>query len=585
MRTLIVIMLNRLSDDFQCKFVLFFVSSILSNSLAVRANATNLQPLNTLADVKQPPVKKKSAVLTQNVIEADPSQLDSPLETKLINRIDIRCGVEAKNNCIFDQNSPEIRSIIQSVEGKSVTLLDLKDIADRITKLYLKRGYITSRGNLLAQKFTDGVAVITIVEGGIEDIQIEGLKLVKAEYIKSRIRLARLDLLNQYEIEERLKLLLTDPLFKNIEPTLRPGKKFGQSILFIKVTEADSLNGSIGFDNFSAPGVGSEQLKANLTYRNWNRSGDRLATNYKISTTGGSELYDFAYAVPVNANDSSVQIHAALSRFKVTDPQLVKFNIHGNSNLYEITYRQPLIRSTKEEFGLSLGFSYQDGQTFVLNQPTALAIGADVNGITRTSVIKLSQDYVKRDVNGTWSVQSSLNFGTGLFNATKNIKPIPDSHFMSFTAQAQRFQQLNPNNFLIATLTTQLTPDSLLSAQQFLIGGESVRGFRQNARYGDNGISLSVEDRIVLRRNQSGGAVFQLAPFIDTGVVWNQANNPSNTFRPTQNFLAGVGIGMIWNPDPQINIRVDYSLPLVKLTDRGNNLQDQAIYVRASYGF
>ena len=68
-------------------------------------------------------------------------------------------------------------------------------------------------------------------------------------------------------------------------------------------------------------------------------------------------------------------------------------------------------------------------------------------------------------------------------------------------------------------------------------------------------------------------------------MVWNQANNPSNTVSPPQNFLAGVGIGMIWNPDPQINIRVDYSLPLVKLTDRGNNLQDQAIYVRASYGF
>lgn len=493
--------------------------------------------------------------------------------------------VPAAAHCIFDRNSPEIRSIVQSVEGKSVTLLDLKDIADRITKLYLKCGYITSSGNLLAQKFTDGVAVITIVEGGIEDIQIEGLKLVKAEYIKSRIRLARLDLLDRYEVEERLKLLLTDPLFKNIEPTLRPGKKIGQSILFIKVTEADSLNGSVGFDNFSAPSVGSEQLKANLTYRNWNRSGDRLLTNYKISTTGGSELYDFAYAVPVNANDSSVQVHAAISRFKVTDSQLVKFNIHGNSNLYELTYRQPVIRSTTEELGFSLGFSYQDGQTFVLNQPTALAIGADANGTTRTSVIKLSQDYVKRDLNGAWSVQSSLNFGTGLFNATKNIKLIPDGHFMSLTAQAQRFQQLNPNNFLIATLTTQLTPDSLLPAQQFLIGGESVRGFRQNARYGDNGISLSVEDRIVLRRNQSGGAVFQLAPFIDTGLVWNQANNPSNTFRPTQNFLAGVGIGMIWNPDSHVNIRMDYSLPLVKLTDRGNNLQDQAIYVRASYGF
>lgn len=75
--------------------------------------------------------------------------------------------------------------------------------------------------------------------------------------------------------------------------------------------------------------------------------------------------------------------------------------IRSENDLYEISYRQPFLRSPREEFALSLRLAFQDGQTFVNeNLPQPFGIGADANGNSRTRVIKFGQDYLKRDLQG-----------------------------------------------------------------------------------------------------------------------------------------------------------------------------------------
>ncbi|MEH2277736.1 MAG: hypothetical protein V7K40_23835 [Nostoc sp.] len=49
------------------------------------------------------------------------------------------------------------------------------------------------------------------------------------------------------------------------------------------------------------------------------------------------------------------------------------------------------MRSPRVEFALSLGFTYEDGQTFLFDNLATLF------GIGRTSVIKFGQDYIKRE--------------------------------------------------------------------------------------------------------------------------------------------------------------------------------------------
>ncbi|MEO0458066.1 MAG: ShlB/FhaC/HecB family hemolysin secretion/activation protein, partial [Cyanobacteria bacterium P01_A01_bin.114] len=190
-----------------------------------------------------------------------------------------------------------------------------------------------------------------------------------------------------------------------------------------------------------------------------------------------------------------------------------------------------------------------------------------------------------RDASGAWAVQSQFNLGTGLLDATQNSGSIPDGQFFSWLGQAQRVQRLDKNNLLIVQASAQLTPNSLLASEQFVIGGgRSVRGFRQNARSGDNGLRFSIEDRIaVIRDEETDAAVLQVAPFLDLGYVWNNGSNPN--IQSSDRFLAGLGLGFIYEPVEGLQINLDYGLPLVDLSDRGNNIQDDGFYFSVNYHY
>jgi hemolysin activation/secretion protein len=129
--------------------------------------------------------------------------------------------------------------------------------------------------------------------------------------------------------------------------------------------------------------------------------------------------------------NGTLNIRTAITRSAITEAPFDRFGIAAKSQLYEIQYRQPLIRSFAEEFALSFGFSFKDGQTFLFNNlATPFGFGADANGITRTSVFNFSQDYLSRDEQGAWFFQSLFKLGTGLINSTINDAPIPDSRFL-----------------------------------------------------------------------------------------------------------------------------------------------------------
>ncbi|XGV97779.1 MAG: ShlB/FhaC/HecB family hemolysin secretion/activation protein [Leptolyngbya sp. BL-A-14] len=479
----------------------------------------------------------------------------------------------------------ELDPITKPLENRTVTLEQLRQAADAITQLYLDRGYITSRAILADQTVTNGVVQIRIVEGSLERIDIEGTQRLKPNYVRSRIQLGTKAPLSRDKLEDQLRLLKADPLFTNVEASLRPGTQLGQSILVVRVTEAKAIDGLLQTDNFSPPSVGSVRLGGAISYRNLTGIGDQLSASYFGTTRGGSDAFDFNYIAPINAMNGTVQFRIAPSKNRIVDSDFSAFGIRGKTNLYELSYRQPLIRTPREELALSIGFAIQDGQTFLFeDQGFPFGIGPDANGNSKTRVLKFGQDYVKRDPLGAWAFRSQFNLGLGILNATENDSPIPDGRFFSWQGQAQRVQRLGNSNLVIAQLDLQLTPDSLLPSQQFVIGGgQSLRGYRQNARSGDNGFRFSIEDRITLVRDEAGLPTFQLAPFFDAGKIWNKSDNPN--VLPSQTFLAAIGIGLLWQPLPRLNLRLDYAVPFIDLRDRGNDAQDEGFHFSLSYQF
>ncbi len=490
--------------------------------------------------------------------------------------------IEVKGSTVF--KPAQFEPILKPLEGRSVSLEDLRNAADQITQLYLNGGYITSRAILVDQVIREGVVLIQVIEGSLEKIEVEGTQRLNPDYVRSRIKLGAKPPISTASLEDQLRLLKADPLFKNVEASLRPGSELGKSILVVRVQEAKLHDLNFTVDNYSPPSVGSERFGTSFAFRNLTGRGDQVAFSTYQTFTGGSSTYDLTYRLPVNAMNGTVQVRFAPNRNWVSQPPISNiFTITGKTDLYELSFRQPLIRSPKEELAVSIGFARQEGQTFINDIPFAFGLGPDItDGSSRTSVIKLGQDYVRRDSVGAWAIRSQLSIGTGLFGVTTNADPVPDGYFLSFLAQGQRVQVLNPNNLLIIQADLQLSADPLLPAQQFVIGGgQSVRGYRQNVRSGDNGFRLSIENRTTLYRDEAGLPLVQIAPFFDLGTVWNTGNNPN--LLPDQTLIAAFGLGLIWQPLPGFNIRIDYAPPLIELGDRARNVQDNGFYFGVNY--
>ncbi len=509
-------------------------------------------------------------------LSVPPASISPPTSPPI--RIFVR-NINVTGNTLFKQ---EIPAIIQPAVGHVVSLDDLIKIANDITQLYLSQGYITSRAVLVDQVIVDGVVQIRVIEGSLEELIIDGLQRLKRSYILSRLQLGLTKPLNRDQLEDQLRLLKADPLVATIEASLRPGKELGQSILILRVKESLAISGSIGVDNYSSPSIGADRLGGVVSDRNLTGIGDELSGAYYRSLQGGVSLFDFAYRVPVNPMNGTIQLRVAPSRSKIIEPPFDVFNIRSQTDLYELSYRQPLLRTPREELALSLGFTVQNSQTFLDDVPFGFGVGADAEGKTQTRVLKFGQDYVKRDPKGAWALRSQFSLGLNVLNATLNDGSAPDGRFFSWFGQVQRVQRLSNAQLLIIQADGQLTPDGLLSSQQFVIGGgQSLRGYRQNARSGDNGFRVSIEDRIALQRDASGVPMLQLAPFADLGSVWNQSNNPNQLTNET--FLASAGLGLIWEPVPRFLIRLDYAVPIVPLSDRGNNAQDRGFHFSVGY--
>jgi hemolysin activation/secretion protein len=479
-------------------------------------------------------------------------------------------SIQIKGNTVFSED--KFNSIVQEVEGKDFTqqeyIQTIQNITDKINALYQKDGYIAA-AKPSENDPNRGIIQINITESYLKNIRVEGTQQLKS-YVLNRLQLSNIEIINTAKIEDKLRLLKQDSLFTDVIATIKPLNNHEKELV-VTVKEAPTVAANVSVDNFSPATVGSERVNVGLNYRNLTGLGDEFSANSTISNTGGNKLFAVGYQVPLNAMNGSLQLSATFNSTKVTQSPFDVLNIQGEKQIYEIFYRQPLIRSSTEELALSLGLSIDNGQTFIFDKPTGFGFGPDKDGVSRTSVVAFRQDYRKSDISGNWFLGSEFKIGTGLFNPTTNDSPVPDGYFLNWSGSLQREQRLSDSNSLLVRANAQITPDSLLPSQQFIIGGgQSVRGYRQNARSGDNGLSLSIEDRISLNSN------FQIAPFLDLGTVWNVANNPNQL--SSQPFLISSGLGIIWKPFKFIQLRLDYAFPFINLQDKGNNIQDDGLY-------
>jgi len=473
----------------------------------------------------------------------------------------------------------ELAQVTAPYENRRITAEELQEVRHKLTLYYVERGYINSGAVIPDQPVADGVINIQIIEGTLTDIDIGGNKRLRSGYLSNRLALGAGPPLNIQALQQRLQLLQQDPLIARVNAELVPGLKAGEGVLKVQVREETPYQFGLVFANDRPPSVGAERARLYAAHRNLTGWGDSIALWYGL--TEGADDVSLAYALPLNAYDTTLTLGFIQSDSTVIEEPFADLDIDSELETYGITLSHPFYRTPQRTFSLGLSLERRHSKTFVQGIPFSFSPGVE-DGESTVTVVRFFQEWLDRRLNQVIAVRSTFSLGIDALGATINAGGLPDGRFLAWLGQfqwARRFGERG--NQVIFRTDLQLARESLLPLEKFSIGGgTTVRGYRENQLVRDNGWVTSLEFRLPIFRlplpRISHGpeeGMVQLAPFADFGRSWN-TDEPT----PDPKTISSIGLGVRWDPSPSIHAQLYGGLALRNIDTAEHDLQDSGIH-------
>jgi len=509
-----------------------------------------------------------SAVCAQ-VLPPPPANLTESNQLATATRLFVR-GFEFEGNRAVP--SAELAKVTQPFTNREINSEELEEARRSVSLYYVNHGYINSGAVIPDQNPTNGIILIRIIEGKLSGIMLRGNKWLRDGYITNRVARWATPPLDLNDLQQGLQLLRQNPNVSQINAELKPGTAPGESLLDLKVADQQPFRLGLQADNERPPSVGAYQVWALASDLNLTGHSDPLDFKYGIANAGqdgpefsGIDNMEGSYALPLTRYDTTLNLHASRLNTSITENQFVDLNITSLTESLGVSLRQPVYQTANQEVALSVGFDWRKNRTWLLDEPFDISPGA-VDGKMVVSVLRLSQEWLRRGQNDVLALRSTFNVGLNVLNATDDhIPDNPNGTFFSWLGQGQYIQRLfHTQNELIFRLSGQWTSERLLALEQFSVGGiQTVRGYLENQLVRDKAIVSSVEGRVPVVFNKAGAGIVHLAPFFDYGGGWDVGGSPS----PTS--IYSIGSGLLVSPNRHLSLQLywGYRLKHVDVPD------------------
>lgn len=473
-----------------------------------------------------------------------------------------------------------IKQITKQYKGTCMSLPQINQMLNKITDLYIEKGYITSRAYMTMpqKRLKRGILEIKIVEGKLS--KVEGLGLGQ---VLTAFPFMIGGVLNLRDIEQGIDQLNRLPS-NSATMDIKPDDKNEYSKLEVKNKPKGTTRLTFFTDNAGSESTGETRFGMRAAQDNLLGLNEQINMSYANSPSKDYDHRDANYltvgvSIPfgywtLNNNFSWSNYRTSFLLYNGD-----RFYSYGNSVTNSLSLDCLLARGQRYKISASGGLTYKRNQNY-----------------TRVLDLKMQNEVSSRDlaiVNFGLSSTFYLDNGVLYFNPTYNkgtkwFGALNDNH-NNYTQEAQYeawklYAYGSFNLFNIATYTAtfdgQYSQDELYGTEAFYLGGEySVRGFRNEGVQGDSGYafrndldfnlgSLAKSDNEILQGINFG-------PFIDYGYVH------SNNEDIKSEILSGAG-GKVSLKYKFFDASVGYATVLKKPKWIDEN---EAVYLYAGFNF
>lgn len=367
--------------------------------------------------------------------------------------------------------------------NQCLSLDRINQLVRAISEWYVQRGYITSRAFLTEQNLSHGTLNITVLEGKLEAIHLQG---ASARQLNMAFPTRAGRILNLRDIEqgmEQINRLRTTPVQIEIIPSTQPG----YSIVNLTSTPEFPLTLGLNMDNSGQRSTGIGQLSGSLVGNDllgvadrWFVSGGRSsafsdwrdAQNFQagVSVPYGYGLLDYSY--------SWSNYH---SRFNANS---FDWYSNGDNISNRLSGSWVLFRNGQIKTGLQLGLNHYVSHNW-LNE-TLLESSS-----RKLTSLQIGFNHTQKIAGGVATLNPMLSRGMAWFDAESDkgkSDDFPKAEFRKWSVSSSFQRPVTQKMWWLSSFYAQWSPDRLYGSECLTIGGEnSVRGYKEQYLSGDVG--------------------------------------------------------------------------------------------------
>jgi hemolysin activation/secretion protein len=368
--------------------------------------------------------------------------------------------------------------------SQCLTAGKINELVRKISNSYIEKGYVTSRAGLTEQDLSSGALTITVTEGKVGAIRLDGetplaLKMVFPGMAGN--------ILNLRDIEQgidQLNRLPSQQLTIDIQPAEQPGYS---DVMLKRTVSKLPVNANLGIDNSGQKSTGAEQINATFGLDNllhladqWSLSASRNSDfrnshqNWNVSSgvsiPYGYWLFDYQYA----QNRSFQMLPIGTGHYR--------YESEGQTHQFKIN--RTLYRDGQQKLALNMGFVRR--QTSNISAGVKLAVSSPT-----LSTASLGANYSTTLAGGYLTFNPTFSHGLSVWGATKersHDRNVLRSQFRKFSLSSSYFMPITEDLYYLTSMYGQFTPHNLYSNERLSLGGQySVRGFKEQYLIGNNG--------------------------------------------------------------------------------------------------
>jgi len=444
----------------------------------------------------------------------------------------------------------EMREVMILQEGQIFSQKILKNDLTRISQLYKDRGYLLA--NIKEINFDEqGKLWITISEGYLEKILVEGNNKTKEKIITREINIKPGDLFDFEKVKKSLQKIYNLGYFEDVTMKLDPGSEEDSVVLVIKVIEKNTGKFGIGAGYNSEEGF---MGFASIEEMNLFGGGQKVEAKLEL---GGRTTYKLSFLEPWLANTPT---SLGFDVYDTTRHQEDKEGEEIIAEYDEVKLGGRLIFGRKISDSINLGLELRTER--VNYDLISGTLPEDTNqGLTNSLMPTFSYDTRDNvfDPTSGWyhsfSIEKAGGFLRGDYDFTKynlTLRAYLSTDFFKDIFNIGSLKKITDNlseGVLAFRAMGGMADTNLPSFAAYQVGGmNTIRGYDLGEFSGDKSLVFNVEYRFPLAEN------FQAVLFVDWGQAWDIEESIA-----IADLKFGRGVGVRFDT-PIGPIRLDYGI-------------------------